>query len=238
MKIWVRALCSPESRPSRNGRVGRDRQQQRQHRAQAIAHQHRAVGAADADVDVHRERVVAPRDVLQPVLDAAVVLGLDDLLLAVVRPRMGAGGPERDVLRGGQREQPPAQVALGGPGGGEVLTAAGADLDLGGDQLARRSTRASTASSAAASRSSLEARRPARGSRDRARANSSSSPTVKSVEASKAARAVSRSSSTLPERVRYGARSDRSTARRADRPRGSRCGRSPRAGPGAGRRSS
>ena len=73
-------------------RVGRDRQQQRQHRPQPVAHPHRAVGAAHADVDVQRERVVAPRDVLEPVLDAAVVLGVDDVLLAVVGPRVRAGG--------------------------------------------------------------------------------------------------------------------------------------------------
>jgi hypothetical protein len=56
------------------GRVGADREQQREHRAQAVADADGAVGAADADVHVQRERVVAPRDVLQAVLDPVVVL--------------------------------------------------------------------------------------------------------------------------------------------------------------------
>ena len=117
-------------------RVGRDREQQRQHRAQPIAHEHGPVGAPDADVDVQRERVVAPGHVLEAVLDAVIVLGVDDPLLAVVRPRMRAGGAERDAVVGREREQPPAPVALQGHRGGEVGAAARADLDLGGDQLA------------------------------------------------------------------------------------------------------
>ena len=79
-------------------RVGRDRQQQRQHRAQAVAHAHRAVDVAHAHVHVQAEGVVAPRHVLEPVLDAAVVLGVDDRLLAVVGPRVRAGRAERDAL--------------------------------------------------------------------------------------------------------------------------------------------
>ena len=91
VKICVRAECRPESIAVDERRVGRDRQQRRQHRAQPVADAHRAVGAAHADVDVQRERVVAPRDVLQAVLHAPVVLGVDDALLAVVGPRVGAG---------------------------------------------------------------------------------------------------------------------------------------------------
>ena len=48
---------------SSSGRTGRRRSQTA----------HRAIGAAHADVDVQRERVVAPRDVAQALDDAAVV---------------------------------------------------------------------------------------------------------------------------------------------------------------------
>ena len=176
-------------------RVGRDRQQHRQHRPQPVADEHRAVGAVDPDVDVQRERVVAPRDVLQSLLDAAVVLGLDDVLVAVVRPRMGAGRAERDVLLGREREQPPPQLALSRLRSGEVGPAAGADLDLGGDQLAGDRLGEQLGSARAAARSSSK-RGTSPSPTGSSSANSSSSPTVKSVEASKAARAMSRSSST------------------------------------------
>src|SRR6185312_15049013 len=115
--------------------AGRDRQQHRQDGTQAVAHAHGPVGSADADVDVQRERVVAPGHVLEPVLDTVVVVGVDDVLAAVVGERMRSGGAELDVVGGGQREQPAAQLALGGTSGGQVLPAAGPDLDLRGDQL-------------------------------------------------------------------------------------------------------
>ena len=81
MKICVRAVCRPESIRSTNGELaeiassvgstGRRRSQTR------IG----AVGALDADVDVQRERVVAPGDVLEALADAAVVLGVDQVLV-------------------------------------------------------------------------------------------------------------------------------------------------------------
>jgi hypothetical protein len=63
------------------------------------------------------------------------VLGVDDVLLAVVRPRMRPRGAQLDLLGRRQHEQSPAQLALCGPGRGHVLAAAGPDLDLGRDQL-------------------------------------------------------------------------------------------------------
>jgi hypothetical protein len=119
------------------GRVGRDRQQQRQHRAQAVADLDGAIGAADADVDVDGERVVAPGHVLQPLLDQVVVGRVDDVLLAVVRQRVRAGGPQRHALAGGEPEQPPARLVLLAPRLLVVGAATRADLDLGRDQLAR-----------------------------------------------------------------------------------------------------
>ena len=49
---------------------------------------------------------------------------------------MRAGGAERDAALLGQREQAPAAVALRCDRRRQVLAAAGADLDLRGDQLA------------------------------------------------------------------------------------------------------
>jgi hypothetical protein len=87
-------------------------------------------------VDVQGERVVAPRHPLQSLDHPAVVLGVDVELLAVVRPRVRAGGPERHASAAGEREQPLAHVALARERVREVLAASGADLDLAADQLA------------------------------------------------------------------------------------------------------
>src|SRR5205085_4023131 len=69
-------------------------------------------------------------------LDTAVVLGVDYVLLAVIRPRMRARCAERDSPLGGKGEQSPAALPLRDDRGRKVAAAAGADLDLGGDQLA------------------------------------------------------------------------------------------------------
>ena len=120
VKLCVRAECRPAVAPVEVWRVRRDRQQQRQHRAQAVADAHRAVDVADAQVHVQAERVVAPGDVFQPVLDAAVVLGVDDRLLAVVGPRVRAGRAERDALRAR-----PARTGAGGARAGARARRAG-----------------------------------------------------------------------------------------------------------------
>ena len=136
MKVWVRAECSPESILSMYGELAEIASRHRQHGAQAVAHLDRPVGALDADVDLQRERVVAPGDVLEAVLDAVVVRRVDDVLLAVVRQRVRAGRAEPHAVGVGQLVQPPARLLLLGAGVGDVLPAAGADLDLGRDQLA------------------------------------------------------------------------------------------------------
>ena len=92
----------------------------------------------------------------------------------------------------GEREQPRAGARAGARRVGEVLAAAGADLDLGGDQLA--GDRLGEQVVVLAGRvqlleALLELERLGVES-----ANSSSSPTVKSVEDSKTSRARSRSS--------------------------------------------
>ena len=119
------------------GRVGRDRQQQRQHRAQAVAHAHGPLDVPHADVHVQAEGVVAPGHIFEAVLDAAVVLGVDDRLLAVVGPRVRRRW--RPARRRGRRR---ARTAAGGARAGGRSRRAGRadardDLDLRGDQLAR-----------------------------------------------------------------------------------------------------
>ena len=89
-----------------------DRQQQRQHRSQAIDRAHGPVDVPHAHVHVQAEGVVAPCDVLQPVLHPTVVLGVDDRLLAVVGPRMGPRRPQRGTVRRCQREQAATSLAL------------------------------------------------------------------------------------------------------------------------------
>jgi hypothetical protein len=71
-------------------------------------------------------------------LEAAVVRRVDDPLVEVVGPRMGAGGGEAETHPLGEGEEPAAAVALQGDRLREPLGAAGADLDLGVDQLAGR----------------------------------------------------------------------------------------------------
>ena len=76
-------------------RVRRERQQRRQQAAQVVADGDRPVGPADADVHVQAPGVVALRDPAQLLAQPGVVLGVDDPLVEVARPRVGARGGER-----------------------------------------------------------------------------------------------------------------------------------------------
>ena len=69
-------------------RARREREQLRQVRAERRADADRAVGAVDPDVDVEAERVVAPDDVAEELVVAAVVRRVDDPLLLPRAPRM------------------------------------------------------------------------------------------------------------------------------------------------------
>ena len=220
VNAWVRAECRPESRPSRNGelaltasrigRTGRSRSQTR----------HRAVDVADADVDVQRERVVAPRDVLQPLDDPAVVLGVDVGLLAVVGPRVRPGRAERDAVGGDEARTAGcarrAGLAIASWKSSPRPERISISDSISSPAMACAST-GSLASAALRSSSKRGTRSSVSGSRI---ANSSSIPTVKSVEAAKAPGTLSRSMA-----IREAApTSGRSTARRAGRRRGWRCG--------------
>ncbi len=122
-------------------RVGGDGEQQRQQLAQPVADGDRPVGAADAHVDVQAPGVVALGDPAEFVAQPVVVRRVDDPLVEVVGPGVGAGRAERQPHAGDQLEQPRPALALARHRLGEALGAAGADLDLGGDQLARPPTR-------------------------------------------------------------------------------------------------
>ena len=116
VKLCVRAECSPLSRPSRNGELAEIASSSGSTGRRRSHDAHGAVDVADADVHVQAERVVAPRDVFQALLDAAVVLGVDDRLLAVVGPRMRAGRAQRGAVR--------VREARTGPGGARAVARA------------------------------------------------------------------------------------------------------------------
>ena len=136
MKLCVRAECSPRVTAIEIRRVRGDREQQRQHRPQAVADANRAVDVAHAQVHVQAEGVVPPSHVFQALLDAAVVLGVDDRLLAVVGPRMRSSGAQRHALAPASANRRPRALALAGERVVQVRSDARDDLDLRGDQLA------------------------------------------------------------------------------------------------------
>ena len=117
-------------------RAGAEREQLGQEVAQAVADGDRAIGPVDRDVDVEAEAVVAPDDVAQDLVVAAVVRRVDDPLLLPGAPRVRAGRCERDAGLVGELVQLLAPLADSRRHLVEGVAAAGADLDLGGDQLA------------------------------------------------------------------------------------------------------
>src|SRR5262249_11356488 len=111
-------------------------EQLRQEVAQAVADGDGAVRPVDRDVYVQPERVVAPDDVTQDLVVPAVVGRVDDALLLPRAPGMRAGCRQADADRVRELEQ--LRTALADLRGHlvERVAAAGADLDLRGDQLA------------------------------------------------------------------------------------------------------
>ncbi len=123
------------------GRARREGQQLRQEASQRRADPHRPVGSADPDVDVLDERHVAPRDVLEPFGDASVVRRVDQPHVLPARPGMRARARQRDPERVRELRQLRPVLREAGHGLGERLGAAGAHLDLRGDQLPREQVR-------------------------------------------------------------------------------------------------
>src|SRR6266545_5320166 len=70
-------------------RAGREREQLRQEVAKRVVDRDHAVEAADADVDVDAEAVVAPDDVAEDLVISPVVGRVDDPLVLPGAPRMG-----------------------------------------------------------------------------------------------------------------------------------------------------
>ena len=88
MKTPSRTASSPSTRAARGGSC-----------AARSPPARRAIGAVDADVHVQPEGVVAPDDVAEELVVAAVVRRVDDALLLPRAPRMRAGGRESDAER-------------------------------------------------------------------------------------------------------------------------------------------
>ena len=112
------------------GRVGGDGEQQRQQLAHPVADGDRPVGAAHPHVDVHAPGVVALRDPAEFLSQAVVVRRVDDPLVEVVGPGMGAHRAQRQAHAIDELEEAAAALALQGDRFGEALGPAGADLDL------------------------------------------------------------------------------------------------------------
>ena len=118
------------------GGVGGKRKERRQQLAHPVRDRDGAIGAVDPDVNVQAPGVVPLGDPAQVLLEPAVVLGVDDVLVEVVRPGVGAHRRQRQAHLVGDGEQPrsPGPLPLGRVR--EGLAAARPDLDLGVDQLA------------------------------------------------------------------------------------------------------
>ena len=175
------------------GRVGREREQWRQQLPHPIRDGDGAIGPVDADVDVQAPGVVPLGDPAQVLLEPAVVLGVDDVLVEVVGPRVGAHrAPGRAPARRRSRTAAPACARCRSAASAKVSprperisisVSISSPLTAGASWASRR--QAACISSKRCSRSRIAGSRIA---------NSSSIPIVKSVEASKISRTASRSS--------------------------------------------
>src|SRR5918995_5217166 len=117
------------------GRAGREGKQLGQVASERVADGDGAVGAANADVNVHAERVVAPGDVAKALLDQPVVRRVDDRLVLPGAPRVRAGRAERDSVSGGQLDNLAAALRHRSRHFRERVAAPRAHLYLGGDEL-------------------------------------------------------------------------------------------------------
>ena len=113
----------------------REREQVGQVAAQRVADGDRSIRAAQPDVDMETERVVAPHDVAQQLVVAPVVGRVDDPLLLPRAPGVGARRAESDVHPVAELEQLQAPFGHACRRFGKALAAAGLHLDLRGDQL-------------------------------------------------------------------------------------------------------
>ena len=160
-------------------RARREREHLGQEVAQRVVHGDRAVGAGDPDVHVQAERVVAPDDVAEELVVSPVVRRVDDPLVLPAAPRVRAGRAERELLLARERVDLRAALLHLRRRLLEAVAAAGADLDLGCDQLADDVV--GEVGAIGGRLQLLEAVRQLERVSGRASANSSSTATVRSV---------------------------------------------------------
>ncbi len=138
VKCCERVECRCVMRPSVHGELALSASRSGRIERSRFVSVDRALVALHADVHVDAERVVAPGDVAQRLLDEPVVRRVDDRLVLPARPRVRAGRAELDAEPVGE----PVELAPALDGEprrlGEPLAAAGLDLDLALDQLARQ----------------------------------------------------------------------------------------------------
>ena len=124
------------STPSWNGELADTARSSGQPVAERGHDPHRAIGAADRDVGVDAEGVVAPDDVPEDLVVAPVVRRVDDPLIAPARPGVRPRGPEREAEWLDERGELGAALGEGRRDVRERRLLPGLDLDLGRDQLA------------------------------------------------------------------------------------------------------
>jgi hypothetical protein len=131
-KSGVRVLARPVSRPCQYGEFALEREQERQVRAHLVERRQRAGRRGHADVDVQRERRLAPRERAHRAVDGLVAVGAGDLHVVPVgervRARAAGAQPEAVELLG----EAPAQVAHLGDGGLHRAVDPGLQLDRRG----------------------------------------------------------------------------------------------------------
>ena len=136
VKICVRAEWRPLTTPSTNGELAESASSSGRKLRSALQTAIARSAPRIADVDVEPEGVVAPDDVAEDLVVAAVVRRVDDPLVLPAAPRMRAGRAELEPEVVGELGELRAALAHRFGGLGEGLAAAGPDLDLRGDQLA------------------------------------------------------------------------------------------------------
>ena len=117
-------------------RVRGEGEQRRQELSHPIGYRHGPVGPPDPDMNMEAPGVVPLCHPAQVALEPAVMLGLDDVLVQIVGPGMGAHRSQGQSHLVGDPEQPLAPRALPSRGVGEGLAPPRTDLDLGVDQFA------------------------------------------------------------------------------------------------------
>ena len=187
VKICVRAECRPRVAAVEERRVGGDRRAAAA--APAAAGRRRATARSAPRTPTctcSAEGVVAPRDVLQAVLDAAVVLGVDDRAARGSRPTDGCRSRRaRRPCASASANSRVAALALAARARRRRSSPRPERISISEEISSPAIDSASTGSSRGGVAQLLEARARARASPGRGSRTPPRCPTVKSVEASK-----------------------------------------------------